>query len=48
MAEKYNYNFEGNFNEPFKNLRKFVKQNNEKKESKPNPVKDMLQKYQPK
>ena len=48
LAEKYKYNFEKNFSEPFKSLRKFVKQNHEKKETKPNPVLNMLQKYQPK
>jgi hypothetical protein len=50
LAEKYGFNFQPELDKPFQNLRKFVKENEDKKQkSKPlNPLPHILSKYQPK
>lgn len=50
LAEKYGFDFQGQLDEPFQNLRKFVKSNEEKKakSKNSNPLPNILSKYQPK
>lgn len=50
LAEKYGFNFEKELDQPFMTLRKFVKENEEKKQKTktPTPLPQILSKYQPK
>jgi hypothetical protein len=48
LAEKYGFNFQNELDKPFINLRKFVKENEEKKNKTPNPLPNILTKFQPK
>jgi hypothetical protein len=50
LAEKYGFNFQAELDKPFQNLRKFVKENEEKKQKskQENPLPYILSKYQPK
>ena len=50
VAQKYGFDFQGQLEEPFGNLRKFVKANEDKKakSKNSNPLPNILSKYQPK